>query len=150
VRGSSRKSFRLGRLTSTVTSIHSHGHTLEQRVDHLENVGPAREICNTYAHRLTKDRTLKNHDLYHLLHRYQDSMCSDPRDRVFSLCGLSSAYVEFVDYTKSPEELLVLTTTSPSYGTVFGWHKLFEKRWTCQPGTLGREKVSLPQNLILY
>lgn len=48
------------------------------------------ELCNTAAFRLTKDRTLKTRDLHTLLQRYKDSQCSDPRDKVFSLCGMSN------------------------------------------------------------
>jgi hypothetical protein len=70
----------------------------EQRVD-------LSQVCNSTAYRLTRDRTLKNRDLYHLLERYQDSLCSDPRDRVFSLCGMSNDYKRIVDYSKSPEDL---------------------------------------------
>ena len=81
---------------------------VEQRVDHFESVGNVKEICTSTAHRLTKDRTLKNRDLYHLLQRYQESMCSDSRDRVFSLCGMSNDYKGFVDYTKSPEDIFGL------------------------------------------
>jgi len=96
---------------------------MAERVDLFESVRTVKEICNTTAHRLTKDRTLKNRDLYHLLHRYQDSMCSDPRDRVFSLCGMSKAYVGFVNYTKSPEDLFGLLCGFDNNGPMV-WHRV--------------------------
>jgi hypothetical protein len=96
---------------------------VEQRVDHFESVGNVKQICTSTAHRLTKDRTLKNRDLYHLLQRYQDSMCSDPRDRVFSLCGMSSDYKGFVDYTKSPEDLFKLLCDFDNHLPMV-WHRV--------------------------
>ncbi|KAE9364162.1 HET-domain-containing protein [Stipitochalara longipes BDJ] len=96
---------------------------VEQRVDHFSSAGNVKEICSTTAYRLTRDRTLKNRDLYHLLQRYQDSMCSDPRDRVFSLCGMSNDYKEFVDYSKSPEDLYELLCGFGNY-VPMAWHRV--------------------------
>lgn len=69
------------------------------------------EIYHSTAFKLTKDRTSKNRDLQSLLLRYRTSLCSDARDKVFSLCGLSKSYQPLVDYTRSAEELFMSLIT---------------------------------------
>ena len=67
--------------------------------------GELSAIYDCTAFRLTKDRTSKNRDLHALMLRYKNSLCSDPRDKVFSLCGMSQKHAHLVDYTKSLQEL---------------------------------------------
>jgi hypothetical protein len=63
------------------------------------------EIYHSTAFKLTKDKTSKNRDLYSLLLRYRTSLCSDTRDKMFSLCGLSKDYRQLVNYSQNAEEL---------------------------------------------
>lgn len=67
--------------------------------------GELSAIHECTAFRLTKDRTSKNRDLHVLMLRYKNSLCSDPRDKVFSLCGMSQKHAHLVDYSKSPQDL---------------------------------------------
>jgi hypothetical protein len=69
-------------------------------------------IHDCTAFKLTKDRTAKNRDLHALILRYKNSLCSDPRDKVFSLCGMSQKHSHLVDYSKSARELWQLTLFS--------------------------------------
>jgi hypothetical protein len=70
-----------------------------------------RELDGLYsatALRLTEDRTSKNRDLHNLLQSYKDSLCSDPRDKVFSLCGMSNNNKWLVNYSRSTEDIFRL------------------------------------------
>jgi Heterokaryon incompatibility protein (HET) len=83
---------------------------VEHRVMDTKNTS-IRELDGLYnatAFRLTKDRTSKNRDLHNLLQRYKDSLCSDPRDKVFSLCGMSNNNRWLVDYSRSTPDVFRL------------------------------------------
>jgi hypothetical protein len=72
------------------------------------NIRELDELYNATAFRLTKDRTSKNRDLHNLLQRYKHSLCSDPRDKVFSLCGMSNDNKWLVDYSRSTQDVFRL------------------------------------------
>lgn len=67
--------------------------------------------------RLTKHRTAQELDLETLLNTYRCSLCTDPRDKIYSLLGLAGRRISFgarkksrpqwitVDYSKSSQEL---------------------------------------------
>lgn len=75
-------------------------------------------LCKSLPARLTQDRTSQSHSLYELLETYKDSLCADPRDKVYGLIGLAGrrlypsgkplrAGVEWitVDYSRSAWQL---------------------------------------------
>jgi len=66
------------------------------------------ELRETVAFKFAEDRRNKIRDLCSLLQRYHGSLTSDPRDRVFSLCGMIDEKRWVVDYSKSAEEVFRL------------------------------------------
>jgi hypothetical protein len=75
------------------------------RATNSTKIGELDVIYDTTAFKLTKDRTSKNRDLHNLLEKYRHSLCSDPRDKVFSLCGMSNDNKSLVDYSKSTHDI---------------------------------------------
>jgi hypothetical protein len=83
---------------------------VEHRVMDTKNTS-IRELDGLYnatEFRLTKDRTSKNRNLHNLLQRYKDSLCSDPRDKVFSICGMSNNNKWLVYYSRSTQDIFRL------------------------------------------
>jgi hypothetical protein len=82
-----------------------------------QSTGDAVHIEDTVPFKINQQRMARRapghlrHTLFNLLHRYQKAKCADPRDKVYSLLGLSRACCQeaiTIDYQSSPLELCQL------------------------------------------
>lgn len=107
-------------------------------------IGPATKISESISAKLISDKTSQNLNLETLVETYQDSLCCDPRDKIYSLLGLAEGnmFSDFsseqkphnwlkVDYGRSQQELfrilVLLYWFHDERGRLVKWMALLQK-----------------------